>query len=822
MFGSSPQEPGSGSSWLRRGARRSWKWVRDNLTSAPVTEQLRSLDGRAQVQSSAIESVGSQVAELSRNQSGILKVLEQHQAMFERVDDVLARLSSQNDGVGKAQEETLRVLGDVRSQLAALRSLPSDLATAKTEILDGVSGTAQHLGEEGARTRELVSGLPTREQVHAIISEGVVAQGLAATRVQVVNELQKVQQVLAMQGVDMREQLSALPDAEKVKALVEDSGLARTLAATRTEFAGALRDVGEMIGERIAGIDGRIAALPLAADIQAAVDLDSVSRQVEALKAHMSETLNGLNEAVARQTSDVAARLSSLPTTDQVHALVNGGTIAKELASAWTQLVDGLQKVQETISAHSARFHEQLATLPSGEQIQGLVNGGTLVQEVVKSRSELSSTLQKFSYETSSQIDGVRSRLAAMPTGEEIQGWMNSALLLQEVAAVKAQVSDGLQAVHGTVAEQAANVQARLSDMKTQISQGLQGVTGAVVEHASGLKARLAELPTTEQVHALVEGGTASSVQSTRKLFNEEAQRGQVVADRTAVKLSHLQSRSVIPLPAHGFVLCRNPLGYLAVPSDDLSTIGLYADGALPRQGTLKFIEKHLRPGGTFVDVGANVGLFSLLAARVAGPSGKVIAIEPSPVTASALRATVRANALESVVRIEQVAAGAERGLGTLSVMTNCRQSTLLAPPVTSEPQAASVVATVVPLDELLSDVVPDVVKISVEGWELKVLEGMQGVLASHPGLLLVMDFEPAHIRSTGLSAAGWVDRMTASGLRVFEIDERNGELLPVRRSGIEEIVSAHVVVTRNPSLRSDAGEELVWQGTTAPGFAAS
>jgi hypothetical protein len=102
------------------------------------------------------------------------------------------------------------------------------------------------------------------------------------------------------------------------------------------------------------------------------------------------------------------------------------------------------------------------------------------------------------------------------------------------------------------------------------------------------------------------------------------------------------------------------------------------------------------------------------------------------------------------------------------------------------------------------------------------VLEGMQGVLAAHPGLLLVMDFEPAHIRSAGLSAAGWVDRMTAQGLRVFEIDERNGELLPMRRSGIEEIVSAHVVVTRNPSLRSDGGEELVWQGMTAPGFAAS
>jgi FkbM family methyltransferase len=445
--------------------------------------------------------------------------------------------------------------------------------------------------------------------------------------------------------------------------------------------------------------------------------------------------------------------------------------------------VDGLQRVQETVVAHAARMHEQLATLPSADHIQGLVNGGALVQEVAKARSDIAGGLQKVSYDTSAQLDGVQSRLAAIPTGDEFRALIGSGTIIEEVAAAKA-----------------------------HLSEGLQKVQAAVAEHSAGVQARLAQLPSTEQVHAFIEGGTASTVQSTRKLVAEEAQRGQAIAERTASRLSALQLRGVIPLPSVGLVLCRNPLGYVAVPADDLATIGALADGVLPRPGTLKFIEKHLKPGGTFVDVGANVGLFSLMAARVVGPGGRVIAIEPAPVVAAALRATISANGLESLVRAEEVAAGAERGLGTLSVTSNCRLSTLLPAVLPPGAQASTVVTEVVPLDEILGDVVPDVVKISVGGWELKVLDGMQGLLAAHPDIILVMEFDPAHIRSTGLSAAGWVDRMGSAGMRISEIDERNGELLPLRRSGIEEVVSTNVVITRNPALQREGVDEPLWQ----------
>ncbi len=57
-----------------------------------------------------------------------------------------------------------------------------------------------------------------------------------------------------------------------------------------------------------------------------------------------------------------------------------------------------------------------------------------------------------------------------------------------------------------------------------------------------------------------------------------------------------------------------------------------------------------LAPGMTFYDVGANVGFFSLLAARLVGPGGLVVAWEPVPESASALRRNVASNGFDNVI----------------------------------------------------------------------------------------------------------------------------------------------------------------------------
>lgn len=77
------------------------------------------------------------------------------------------------------------------------------------------------------------------------------------------------------------------------------------------------------------------------------------------------------------------------------------------------------------------------------------------------------------------------------------------------------------------------------------------------------------------------------------------------------------------------------------------------------------------KPGDTFLDVGANVGYFTLLASRAVGPGGSVHAFEPSPLLCQRLVADLRRNPFATNVTVHQVAVSDHRGTGWLSLPTD-------------------------------------------------------------------------------------------------------------------------------------------------------
>ena len=73
-----------------------------------------------------------------------------------------------------------------------------------------------------------------------------------------------------------------------------------------------------------------------------------------------------------------------------------------------------------------------------------------------------------------------------------------------------------------------------------------------------------------------------------------------------------------------------------------------------------RWLEARLSPGDTFIDVGANVGYFSILASRLVGPNGSVVAIEASPTIFGRLERGLRSNRLENVRAVHAVVASEE------------------------------------------------------------------------------------------------------------------------------------------------------------------
>jgi FkbM family methyltransferase len=142
-----------------------------------------------------------------------------------------------------------------------------------------------------------------------------------------------------------------------------------------------------------------------------------------------------------------------------------------------------------------------------------------------------------------------------------------------------------------------------------------------------------------------------------------------------------------------------------------------------------------------FWDLGANVGFFTLLAARRAGPSGRVVAFEPDPQNAARLRAHAARNGLEAIVEVIEAAVWSQPGTVLFQRDRLCDSPDRGCGCVVAYPAAGAevVVVPAVSLDACLGrGRLPDVIKCDVEGAEAEVLAGAGRLLAIQRPVLII------------------------------------------------------------------------------------
>lgn len=135
------------------------------------------------------------------------------------------------------------------------------------------------------------------------------------------------------------------------------------------------------------------------------------------------------------------------------------------------------------------------------------------------------------------------------------------------------------------------------------------------------------------------------------------------------------------------------------------------------------FVMHLLRETDQFVDVGANVGEYSILAA---GRGARVLAIEPAPETYKQLLDNVSLNRFHLAIETRRTGVGAERGELRLSARSGPTNHVLS----DAEPEDQGVVVPVDQLDAIAAGCAPMVIKIDVEGFEANVIQGAQKVLS--------------------------------------------------------------------------------------------
>lgn len=179
----------------------------------------------------------------------------------------------------------------------------------------------------------------------------------------------------------------------------------------------------------------------------------------------------------------------------------------------------------------------------------------------------------------------------------------------------------------------------------------------------------------------------------------------------------------------------------------------------------MAFVAHLLRESDLFVDVGANVGTFSVLAAAVS--EARCIAFEPHPETCARLIENLRINHLERLVEPRQRALGSAPGslplTADLDTVNHLRAD--------GESVRSSVMVPVSRLsDELGSADVPTLIKIDVEGFETNVINGAQDVLGQEDLLALVIELNGSGARY-GFSEQALRQRVLDCGFRSFRYD---------------------------------------------------
>jgi FkbM family methyltransferase len=177
---------------------------------------------------------------------------------------------------------------------------------------------------------------------------------------------------------------------------------------------------------------------------------------------------------------------------------------------------------------------------------------------------------------------------------------------------------------------------------------------------------------------------------------------------------------------------------------------------------SVAWLPRLVRPGMTVVDAGAHIGYYTRLLARLVGPRGQVIAVEPEAENLAVLAHNLRRY---RNVRIVAGALAGCAGRASLHISAGSSNHSLVAG-FTPSTEVREV--NCLRLDSLVRRL--DFLKVDVEGGELRVLDGLGDLVARSPAFALLIEYNPAAQRAAGHAPRELVERLQQLGLSVDRI----------------------------------------------------
>lgn len=246
------------------------------------------------------------------------------------------------------------------------------------------------------------------------------------------------------------------------------------------------------------------------------------------------------------------------------------------------------------------------------------------------------------------------------------------------------------------------------------------------------------------------------------------------------------------PLRAvHNFVIRRLEEGLVEVQGhkmllDPIDLLGLKASGIWEPLET-DLVTREVRRGDVVLDIGAHIGYYSLIFARLVGSEGRVFAFEPDPDNFALLNKNVRINGYRNVTLVRKAVADRTGKVRLyVSEENNGDHRTY-----DSKDGRKSIEVKCVQLDEYFRDYGEriDFIKMDIQGAEPGAIRGMSSLLERSKNPRMVVEFWPFGLKRFGVGAEGFLRLLNGHGYSLYNADERKGR---IERADIETLVSMY------------------------------
>lgn len=253
------------------------------------------------------------------------------------------------------------------------------------------------------------------------------------------------------------------------------------------------------------------------------------------------------------------------------------------------------------------------------------------------------------------------------------------------------------------------------------------------------------------------------------------------------LKLYYLIYKIIFP---KGIVLINIQGGKMYVNTQDMSFVpSLMVSGVYEKYETELF-KKLIKPGMTVVDIGSNIGYYSLIAAKLAGNNGKVYAFEPEPNNYNLLVKNIKINNYANIIPIQEAVSN-KRGNTKLFIDKINLGNPSFSKNNVPTPKEGFVKVEAITLDEFFENVVKDskvdIIKMDTQGAEGLIVEGA-GKLLKNNNLKIFMEFWPYGLKNIGTNPLKLLLKLQDYGFKMKIIDEKNQCIKHTRIMKIIEI----------------------------------